>query len=428
MNLGTLLAHKGDLGEALASFNFKLDLGDREGDGLLDSWETDGIDFDGVAPPDIDLPILGADPDVKDIFVEVDVMAGVPFDQGDLDDVVAAFATAPAWAVDNYDGSSGIQLHVILDGDSPFAAPLTIQANETLPEDFYTIKEEYFGSEVDRNHPNWNEIRAAKLEVFRYCLWADSIETSTHKLGGRAEGIPANDFVVAGGALSQTPEFAGVLREAVAGNFMHELGHTLGLYHGGHQNRPSSRPNYLSVMNYTYTEPMDVVTRDGSNAKEVWRLDYSREAMLTLDENRLREFDGIDGPLNRKIIFNSAGDGEPQRFVIEWANATAVDWNDNNSYETEPYSLDISCFGCAARSYEKLESYTDWDRLRYDLHGLVGSGDRTADGSVEDDPCLDLDTARAILNAEWVDHSATSDQIFADDFELGTNYWSMTVP
>lgn len=36
--------------------------------------------------------------------------------------------------------------------------------------------------------------------------------------------------------------------------------------------------------------------------------------------------------------------------------------------------------------------------------------------------------ARAILNAEWVDHSATSDQISADDFELGTNYWSTTVP
>jgi hypothetical protein len=46
---------------------------DRDGDGLCDEWETTGIDYDGGGV-DLNLPAMGADPDHKDLFVEVDYM------------------------------------------------------------------------------------------------------------------------------------------------------------------------------------------------------------------------------------------------------------------------------------------------------------------------------------------------------------------
>ena len=46
---------------------------DSDGDGLLDTWETTGIDFDGDSI--IDLVLNGANPMRKDIYVEIDSMA-----------------------------------------------------------------------------------------------------------------------------------------------------------------------------------------------------------------------------------------------------------------------------------------------------------------------------------------------------------------
>ena len=48
---------------------------------------------------------------------------------------------------------------------------------------------------------------------------------------------------------------------------MHELGHTLGLRHGGGQNR-NRKPNYISLMNYRYSFTLQESGGDGY-------LDYS---------------------------------------------------------------------------------------------------------------------------------------------------------
>lgn len=45
---------------------------DTDGDGLPDVWEKEGLDYDGDGKIDVDLPAMGADPNVPDIFVEVD--------------------------------------------------------------------------------------------------------------------------------------------------------------------------------------------------------------------------------------------------------------------------------------------------------------------------------------------------------------------
>lgn len=47
---------------------------DTDGDGLPDVWEKEGLDYDGDGKIDVDLPAMGADPNIPDIFVEVDWM------------------------------------------------------------------------------------------------------------------------------------------------------------------------------------------------------------------------------------------------------------------------------------------------------------------------------------------------------------------
>jgi hypothetical protein len=96
---------------------------DTDGDGLWDDWETTGIDTNGDGVAEITLP--GANPQRKDLYVEVDCLVsdgnsnGSTSDPQDhshcppqnaMVDVVTAFANAP---VNNpADGTTGIQLHI----------------------------------------------------------------------------------------------------------------------------------------------------------------------------------------------------------------------------------------------------------------------------------------------------------------------------
>jgi len=89
---------------------------DRDGDGLLDVWETSGIDFDGNGSVDVPLheAPFNANPDHKDLFIELDWMATVPPTQRAVQRTKRAFALAPvdAGGIENPDGEPGITLHV----------------------------------------------------------------------------------------------------------------------------------------------------------------------------------------------------------------------------------------------------------------------------------------------------------------------------
>jgi len=87
---------------------------DADGDGLLDSWETRGFDADCDGTVDVDLPAYGADPQHKDLFLELDWMTGEPWTKFEIDTLKEMFALAPsdAGGTENPDGQDGIALHV----------------------------------------------------------------------------------------------------------------------------------------------------------------------------------------------------------------------------------------------------------------------------------------------------------------------------
>ncbi len=265
---------------------------DSDGDGLYDHWETEGIpyfDQDGVVQRYI-LP--GANPLRKDIFVEVDAMVGRQPSPGAMSRVIEAFDQSPVPAVPGLAGGlPGIALHLDVDDIS---IPARDYGEDTRWADFQADKLLFSATAAERSRPDHTGLRSAKAKAYRYCIFAKRIPNGVLGVGEMDSDAPANgprkggnDLMVATG--DYVPPL-GSIEDLQAGLFMHELGHTLGLYHGGADPFQNLNPNHYSVMNYTW-----VGTREFAVAGTAVLLDYSRQAMPALNENALDETIGIQG-------------------------------------------------------------------------------------------------------------------------------------
>lgn len=346
---------------------------DSDRDGLPELWEVEGVDTDGDGTIEYELP--AADPLRKDVFVEADFtgglgtipVVGVPGAEDHLDLVVDAFSKAP---VANPDGTTGIDLviersdQVAHDGEGiVFASDLEDPDVKFL---FSSIKRNNFGSAEERERPNAPDVLAAKSLVYRYMIFARSICekatldpapacTKLAPLGGWAD-FRGDDFIVA--VKNTAPD-----RQAAL--FMHELGHTLGLRHGGGDD-DNCKPNYLSVMNYAFkggipnpSAPLDV------------RIDYSRVALRTLDENKLSEAAGIGaapmGRLGARTDFTLwSADGLS---VLPERADKPIDWDADGQIEGIIPPMNVNAFPIeeceAGEGGPKLKGHDDWSHLVY---------------------------------------------------------------
>lgn len=236
---------------------------DTDGDGLLDRWETEGIDIDDNGSIDLDLAAMGADPEVRDLFVEVDWMEqtlggdDLPWltlsfnsmepSTGSLARVVAAFANAPG---------DPIRLHIDA-GPNSVMNPVTGAKWGALSRSNVVRYVPDLATEPT-GVPNWALIKQlqplepARAEVFHATLFADQIGYYGDTIPriwikGATEGQPSDRVVIGRDDARPLTDFE------TGGTFMHELGHNLGLTHeGGPDGTCNECPEYRSIMNYRY--------------------------------------------------------------------------------------------------------------------------------------------------------------------------------
>jgi len=326
---------------------------DTDGDGLLDDWEQNGVDGNKDGTIDLDLKASGADWQHKDIFVEVDYMDLCRPDPLAISDVQIAFNKAP---VDNPDGTTGINLHVLVD------QKINRQLDTTWS-DFDALKSKYFGTAEDQASSNKAAILEARELVSHYCLFAFEFAvhngttnvTTTPGNAGSGE-LLGNDFMVTLGYYAdQSPHYLG--RMAQASVFMHELGHNLGLGHGG-KDDINFKPNYLSIMNYMFQFNYLYPNRP---------LDFSRTELNTLNEAALNEMDGVG------VDYLSAGSGgwlftgykDPIQNKSVLSLLRPIDWDGDNFYNT---SVRANVNNCTDSEYKSkpdqmLDGNNDWENI-----------------------------------------------------------------
>ena len=205
-----------------------------------------------------------------------------------------------------------------------------------------------------------------RKQIFHYALFAKEQETPDGL--GRAE-LFGNDMIISLGPLIRNslipPER--YLINYQASTIMHELGHNLGLLHGGDENA-NDKPNYYSVMNYLYGF-LGVPYRDGAiqdrymaNSSESLRslvdgplsfdfkIDFSHGTSMNLDENNLNESLGIGRGLG------------------------PVDWNTNGNFSDNNLSFNINPTESRDTNKSILTDYNDWDNLFFTFYRTF-SGD-----------------------------------------------------
>jgi hypothetical protein len=342
---------------------------DNDGDGLCDNWETQGIDVNGDGVVDLKLyddnrdgtitPNELPDPNVKDIYVELDYMLGLKPSDKAMSMVVSAFANAP----------HPIRLHLLLGDAIPFAVNTRfvrcgVVAGGCAPGTigYFDAKSTYFGTRLERQSHNSPAVLAAKSFVFHYVLWVNhfTYEDGSGGYSGASE-TNGNDVVISLGDWG--PTRGGTVPQQ-AGTLMHELGHNLGLHHGGNDD-VNCKPNYLSIMNYLYQLPgMYVANRP---------LDFSRSTNPTLDKSALSEAAGVPAAPGWTVAF---GPGS----LRTSPTGVAIDWNGNGAIDPNPVAADVNNIDaiCTGNGTQ-LTGFDDWANLQfafYDNPGTFANGIR----------------------------------------------------
>ena len=329
--------------------------GDEDGDGLLNKWEIEEYYDDGYTE---NLKELGANPLRKDIFVEVDYMPGRKPADGVFDDIVNSFNNSP---VKNKYANDGISLHIKIGQELDSKIEIIGSNNAINVTDSLTSLYTDIKSIIKFDE---RKIKYSKYTIIGY----EGYGLNGSIKSGASPNSSLFYMLISEAKMNDPTEWKGV--------FMHELGHTLGLKHGGNDG-DNYKPNYLSVMNYSFQNGL--VTNDSSRM-----FDYSRKDTVSgiLNENSLDESQAIymnnnsglshlgtyyycDVRIENEFLDGYTIDIDGQEKFIYKVGAgklsEKVDWNCDGN-ESGRISADINGNGVYG---ESLSSFDDWSNLEF---------------------------------------------------------------
>jgi hypothetical protein len=347
---------------------------DNDQDGIPDCSEVEGSTFAGIS-----LYQLGARVDQRDIFIEVDYMdssdEGVIPRQEALQKVVDSFANkniAVHFDVgDLFDQAEGINLTKFdLGGGNqvPFSAGIGIGIDIPVGDglaDLYDIKRAHFDF--------------SRLPIFHYMLMANSQESDGSRDSSGLAEINANDFLISLGGWGLNSETDGDLNKLInlqASTIMHELGHNLGLRHGGYEER-NNKPNYLSIMNYMYQ--LEGLPTIGENEGDRFYYQTDRK-------NGNNACGSNDNPMTNPF------DGDYRNFIIDYSDGSSSTLDENAAIESDGLlrsgsaAIDFDCDGSISTTglsrelnfdthTTSLSDHNDWEMINLNFQ-------RTRHGSI----------------------------------------------
>jgi hypothetical protein len=221
---------------------------DSDQDGIPDSAKRAGGTYAGL-----DLYAMGARAGRRDIFVEIDYMRGI-------DPALIPRREALKKVVDSF-ALRNVGLHIdtgALYGD--ILDPGAFNLGGGNPVEFVPCVELVTsGAGAREGCTSFHDYKRAHFDVrrslvFHYALFANSLKPDGSAGSSGVAELNGNDLVVSlgGYGLSTVPGIAlNMLINLQSSTLMHELGHNLGLRHGGDE-AANYKPNHHSVMNYMY--------------------------------------------------------------------------------------------------------------------------------------------------------------------------------
>jgi hypothetical protein len=404
-------------------------------DGIPDEWKRKGVTIDpktGKPVPKgtpggefIDLPHMGVSLDRPNVLVQMDWMKNTThdqhFEQAAIDKVIEAYDKSPVtYPSLNGSGNGATRPGITLIVDNGEKSTITPKGKEwgllskatavTWEQGFLTgtrtggYDTTHFGELLKSDFTP-----TGRAPIFHYAIAAADI--SSTDLTDSTSGLTPNGYGFIASLGGWTNGVGSEVEQG--GTFMHELGHVLGLQHGGEDGNSeavSYKPNYPSVMDYFY-DPYGVLR----NSARV--LDYSREPEPSLNEATLTETGGFAG-------FGT----NPLGYGIEWKCPTAkhptkttyllseVDWNCDGTFEAGT-GFDVD--GDGSQSVIAGTAHSDWERINFRTGG-VGTGaaaesEVTASGVVHEEE-ITAEIARSLRVTPLIHYSGARTGHYHDPF------------
>ena len=352
---------------------------DSDGDGLSDAAETQGyldVNADGVYDAAVDVSLPDADPHVPDVYLHYDYLVAADHDHKPPPQSIQYVAEAFA--------AHGARLHIDPQHTAIDESTAKVVTLTNPPDPACTGPSAKSMAQLRAETNFGNRALAYHYVVFGHYSSTDSAGhalacTQDPECGGGSPPpfgalgsgeINGNDAIVSLGFY--TDNGVPIPDETWAGLLMHELGHNLGLKHGG-PDCDNYKPNYLSVMNYDfYTTGIPVGAAPGDSAAKAcvtdadcgpapvcpgpeceapahcsatthkcYRLDYSSFKYNDLPEAGLNDTIGLTGRPNSKDVTLWT----PDQFTSEYCgptNGAPIDWNQDAVFENPSPGVDIN--------------------------------------------------------------------------------------